>query len=73
MNGLKEKNGPNYANLLSNIPFLELEYPKVDNRTTSQGKGSDAIDAFLLRFLRAGDGNCDVASAILINYILFYL
>ena len=70
LHALEEDNGAKYANLLSNVPFLELEYAQDDKRMIHQQKRSHAIDAFLLKFLRAGEGDCEVASEILINYTL---
>ena len=67
---LEEDNGANYANLLSNVPVFELQYAQDDKKIIHRDNGSHAINAFLLKFLRAGEGNCEVATEILINYIL---
>ena len=67
---LEEDNGAKYANLLSNVPFLELKNAQDNKEIIHREKGYHAIAAFLLKFLRAGEGDCEVASEILINYIL---
>ena len=67
---LEEDNGAKYANLLSNVPFLELKNAQDNKEIIRREKGYHAIAAFLLKFLRAGEGDCEVASEILINYIL---
>ena len=72
------KSDPNrYANLLTNLPRFvpnanqfDARYPENEEMSNVFPMASESKDAFLLKFLRAGNNRFETATKILINYIL---
>jgi hypothetical protein len=66
---LMKENPSKYSNLLNNVPSF-TSAAVTNSSVTVQSEKKTPERAFLLKFLRAGNYDCSVASKILINYIL---
>ena len=66
---LIEDNPIKYSNLLTTLPSFVRDHEE-DPIHDSTDKNDRNGDAFLLKFLRAGNNDCDDATKILINYVL---
>ena len=74
---VSESDPKRYANLLTNLPRFVQNAEQFDNRSAENEEMSNTFpmvsetkDAFLLKFLRAGNNRFETATKILINYIL---
>ena len=68
LNNLIKRDSKKYSNLLKNIPtIINVDQGKVTRYPLDK---PEQQHPFLLKFLRAGNYDFDVATAILINYIL---